>query len=182
MEDVTTENAAVRGGAVALPGVLDGSNPEGDAKLLADLGMSLPTVAGSSYVPTVPLGQLFERYAEKRAEHEALQEKADVAKLAMNKLTDHIRMTMEAQGMGKDGSKVAGAGFTATYKVKYRAQYEPAEWGNIIQWAADQGRTDIVQRRMNDAPILELFDAGAELPPGVKISSFNVMEIRANRK
>lgn len=89
-------------------------------------------------------------------------------------------MEMDIQSKMKDlGIESASEdGVSVTTKTKWRAKYEPELWGDIVKWAASSGLDYVVQRRLNDAKIMELVDNGVPLPQGLTVESYNDLAFR----
>lgn len=78
---------------------------------------------------------------------------------------------------GVDKASLNGAG-TASRVTKWRAVYEPDKWQDLVKWCAENNRTDIVQRRLADSRLLEMMDAGKELPVGVTMKPYSELSFR----
>ena len=77
---------------------------------------------------------------------------------------------------GIDSIKAAGVTFSV--KEKFRATYDPELWPRIMDWATGAGYQHIIQRRLSDAKVLELIDAGVALPEGLSIQSYKDLAFR----
>ncbi len=69
-------------------------------------------------------------------------------------------------------------GVSISIKTKWRARYDPDLWADIMKWAATNGVSYILQRRLNDAKIMELVDNGIALPEGLSVESYQDLAFR----
>lgn len=74
--------------------------------------------------------------------------------------------------------KATAGGVTASIKQRWAVKYDPERWGEVVQWAVENGRSDLVQRRLNDARIMELVDAGTAIHPALTPQAFERLEVR----
>ncbi len=95
-----------------------------------------------------------------------------------SRIEREIMAAMESAGQTEDGDKVAANGITATLQHKWRAKYAPEMWPKIMAWATQNGHTDIVQRRLTDSKIVELFDQGAAFPEGLSMEPYRILAFR----
>jgi len=125
--------------------------------------------------------------ADLLAERRAIGDQIDEVNEVLSKLSEaksnverRIMDAMNAAGMEEDGAKVSANGITATMQHKWRARYSPDLWPAIIQWAGENGHADIVQRRLTDSKIVELFDSGAAFPEGLTMEPYRQLAFRRN--
>lgn len=85
---------------------------------------------------------------------------------------------MTAAGLTAPGQAVKAACGSATRHVKWRAAYDPERWPQVVEWCCNQGRTDLIQRRLTDAKIMELVDSGTTLPEGMTVQPFEELYFR----
>lgn len=102
-----------------------------------------------------------DRLDEVLAEEKAIREQ-------MEAVESDIRSAMSAAGL----ESAKGGGMSVTATTKWRARYDPEKWAQVVAWCVAQGRPDLVQRRLNDAKIMELVDSGVGLPEGLNVESF----------
>lgn len=96
----------------------------------------------------------------------------------LGKRRDEIERQLLAS-MDADGvTKVSAEEGTATRGTKYFCQYEPELWPDIVKWAANNNRTDFVQRRLSDAKVLDAIDSGLAMPPGLTVGSKPTLSFR----
>lgn len=93
-------------------------------------------------------------------------------------LEHEIAAAMDAAGMTDDGAKVSASGMSVTRRTKFRAKYDPALWASLVRWSVETNRTDLIQRRLADAKILELHDAGEVLPEGLTLEAYKSIDAR----
>jgi hypothetical protein len=123
---------------------------------------------------TNTLGELCAAFRAKRDQLDEIEAQAKAARKTCDELEGEIMRRLEASG----AESISAAGITFTVKTKFRASYDPAEWSEIVRWAAGSGLDYIVQRRLNDAKILELVDKGVILPDGLTIQSYKDLTFR----
>jgi len=85
-----------------------------------------------------------------------------------------VRAMLEREGV----DKISGNGITLFTKQKWRARYEPELWASLVEWASKSGRTDLIQRRLSDAKVMEYIDSGAEVPQGLSVEPYTSIEFR----
>lgn len=85
---------------------------------------------------------------------------------------------MDSCGLTADGQKVGSAFGTATRQTKWRAVYDPEKWPEVVKWCAENGRTDLIQRRLSDARVMEIVDRGETLPDGITPQSYTDLLFR----
>lgn len=74
---------------------------------------------------------------------------------------------------------LSGAGLTVSFDpAAFRAKYDPAKWSDVVKWAVETGNDFIVQRRLSDAKVVELFDGGVALPDGLSLENYVKVSIR----
>ena len=61
-----------------------------------------------------------------------------------------------------------------------RCRYDPERWDELMKWAVGLERCDLIQRRLNDAKILDLIDNGMALPDGLSVETYG--KVSARRK
>jgi len=115
------------------------------------------------------------------ARHKSLIDAKDELNAKLKAINEQIdaseseaREYLTAQGL----DKVSGAGITLYTREKWRAKYDPELWGQLVKWAASSGRTDLIQRRLSDAKVMEYIDSGATVPEGLSVESFIALEFR----
>ena len=90
--------------------------------------------------------------------------------------TQEAKILEHLSSNGIDSIKAAGVTFTV--KEKFRATYDPELWPTIMDWATGCGFQHIIQRRLSDAKVLELIDAGVALPEGLTVQSYKDLAFR----
>ncbi len=126
----------------------------------------------------IDVSSLLEAMREIKDEKDRVNQHLKRINEAEEKLERDILDAMTSLGFVEAGDKVSSACGTATRQVKWRAKYEPDKWPEIVKWMAEQGRTDLVQRRLSDAKIMELVDLGQPLPDGLGVESFEQLSFR----
>lgn len=72
----------------------------------------------------------------------------------------------------------ATSGMSIFVRDKMRAKYDPEKWDNVVKWAVENDKTFIVQRRLSDAKIADMFEAGETLPDGLSVEPFQTIQYR----
>lgn len=75
-------------------------------------------------------------------------------------------------------SKFSGDGISVSVEQDIRVSYEPEKWDDLLRWAVETGNTSVVQRRVGEAAIKSMVDAGMGQPPGVKLSPYTKVSVR----
>lgn len=123
---------------------------------------------------TITLGDLCAAFRAKRDQLDEIEAQAKAMRKTCDELEGEIMRRLEATG----AESITAAGVTFTVKTKFRATYDPSEWAALVRWASDNGLDYIVQRRLNDAKILELVDKGVVLPDSLSIQSYKDLSFR----
>jgi hypothetical protein len=126
-------------------------------------------------IPINPtLGDLIRAWKEQKEAVEICERDAKTARFVLVDIEQDIQFKMEELGI----DSASEDGVSVTTKVKFRAKYEPELWSDIVKWAASSGLDYVVQRRLNDAKIMELVDNGVPLPQGLTVESYNDLAFR----
>lgn len=96
----------------------------------------------------------------------------------MDGLERRILAAMTDAGLTAEGSLVRGGGCTAARRIKWRAKIGEGQWDAFLQWATENERGYLVQKRVTDTKVMELVDAGIELPDFLSVESFEMLDIR----
>ncbi len=120
------------------------------------------------------LGDLIRWWKDQKALCEDYDAMAKAGRGLLNDIEADIQRKMEEMGI----ESVAQDGVSLTIRKKFRAKYEPEMWSDIVKWAASSGLDYVVQRRLNDAKIMELVDNGVPLPQGLTVESYNDLAFR----
>jgi hypothetical protein len=120
------------------------------------------------------LGDLIRAWKEQKAAVEDLEREAKTARFMLVDIEEEIHSKMQELGI----ESASEDGVSVSTKTKWRAKYEPELWGEIVKWAANSGLDYVVQRRLNDAKIMELVDNGIALPQGLTVESYNDLAFR----
>lgn len=66
--------------------------------------------------------------------------------------------------------KFSGSGVSVTFDpTALRATYDPDHWPGILKWAVESGNGYIIQHRLSNAKVIDLFDQGVPLPEGLSL-------------
>lgn len=120
------------------------------------------------------LGDLIRSWKKQKALVEEYESAAKSARGLLDDMEIDINAKMRELGI----ESAAEDGVSISVKTKWRARYNPELWADIVQWAAANGVAYIVQRRMNDAKIMELVDNGIALPEGLSVESYQDLAFR----
>lgn len=121
-----------------------------------------------------PLNALLQQFREKRDALDVAEQNAKAARAEVHALEAQILERLEAL----DVESVAAEGLNVKRVEKWRAKYDPARWSEIVSWAVDNGFDYLVQRRLNDAKIMELIDQGIRLPDGLSVECYSDLSFR----
>lgn len=88
-------------------------------------------------------------------------------------------LTRHAHDQGLES--LTGGGVSVSFDpTAMRATYDPQKWRDICRWAGETGNDFIIQRRLTDAKVMSLVDAGIALPDGLGVESYT--KVSARRK
>lgn len=110
---------------------------------------------------------------DKRSELKRAYEIEDAAiKDKMNKLEVWLMTTLRA--IGADSLKTEhGTAFITT-----RDRASCADWGTLWSWMAENGRLDMLEKRVSTKPVIDYLEEYGELPPGVSINREQTINVR----
>lgn len=114
------------------------------------------------------------QFREKRDALDVAEQAAKAARAEVHALESQILEMLEAL----DIESVAADGLNVKRVEKWRAKYDPARWSEIVSWAVSNGFDYLVQRRLNDAKIMELIDQGIRLPDGLSVECYSDLSFR----
>jgi hypothetical protein len=120
------------------------------------------------------LGDLIRSWKKQKSLVEEYETAAKSARSLLDDIEADISGKMAVLGI----ESASEDGVSISTKTKWRARYDPDLWGDIVKWAAANGVAYIVQRRMNDAKIMELVDNGIALPEGLSVESYQDLAFR----
>lgn len=123
---------------------------------------------------SINAGSMAARFKELQDRKDELQAQLKEVNKDIEEAEHQIGEYMAAESL----DKLSANGITLYYKDKARARYEPEKWGELVAWAVRVGRTDLVQRRLSDAKVLELMDSGQEMPDGLTVEFYKSLEFR----
>lgn len=103
---------------------------------------------------------LREKRSELKRKYETID---DGLKEKMDKLTGWLAQTMQTTGLTQVGTGDA----TAYRQLKVKPSC--ADWGVFWPWAAENGRLDMLEKRLSANTIKTYYEETSELPPGVNI-------------
>jgi len=72
---------------------------------------------------------------------------------------------------------VMGLKYQATIKKTKKPRMNPEKWPLLYQYIADEGRFDLLQKRLSDTPVMELLNEGEEVP-GVEQMTVKSVSVR----
>lgn len=121
-------------------------------------GSSLPDSLG-------PCVDLYKEVSELRL---AMQKEVDAVKARESEIKQHIIDNLSKS----DDTGVAGKKYRAQIVTKTAATV--ADWDKVWQFIRDNDRTDLVQKRINDKAVKEIWEAGEQVPGVEKFNSVDV--------
>lgn len=106
------------------------------------------------------LGQVADEFKRVSSIRMTLQKEMEAVKARESELRDYLIDNIDA-----DNSKgVIGLHYQATIKVDQRPRMDPTQWNEFHEWVAENGRFDLLQKRLSDTAVMELINQGEELP------------------
>ncbi|MES2704831.1 MAG: hypothetical protein V4649_19505 [Bacteroidota bacterium] len=117
--------------------------------------------------------QAYVALRDKRSEIKQAYEAEDaVIRDKMDRLEAWLMTTLRA--IGADSLKTEhGTAFIST-----RDRASCADWGTLWAWMAENGRLDMLEKRVSTKPIVEYLEQYGELPPGVSINREQTIVVR----
>lgn len=110
---------------------------------------------------------------DKRKELKDAYEAADAELVAkMDKI--EVWLLMQLDALGADSLKTEHG--TAYISTRDRATC--GDWGTFWEWAAANGRVDMLEKRVATKPVAEYLEQYGELPPGISIERERSVTIR----
>lgn len=129
-----------------------------------------------SEAPNIAAGEVTAAYVRLRDERKELKDKYEaedaILKDKMGKLEVWLMQTLDA--IGADSLKTDAG--TAYFSTRDRATC--ADWGTLYPWITEEGRVDMLEKRLATKPIVEYLEEKGELPPGVNIQRERTIIVR----
>lgn len=73
----------------------------------------------------------------------------------------------------------SGAGIGVTVDPSaMRAGYDPEKWNDLVNWCAATGNQHLIQRRLTDSRVIDLWETTGALPEGLKLESYTKISVR----
>lgn len=91
----------------------------------------------------------------------------------MKKLEAYLLQTMNQQGITGCGTE------THTVYQNNRSSVKIEEWGPFLQWILENEAWDFLAKRAADAPVKQYLEEHGHLPPGLSISTEQILGVRA---
>lgn len=103
-----------------------------------------------------PLNQCPDYYRQVQATRLAMQKETDKVEALEKAIKRHM-----IDSIPKDSVGVFGLQFKAQVVTKPTIRVSEGGWPQLLNWVRQSGRFDILQKRINPAPLLELWDGDA---------------------
>ena len=109
------------------------------------------------------------------------QDEKDEINAAMKKISARIEeaetlLTVALRDSGQ--TKAADEQISVSLGKKWRAKYDPEKWESIIGALIGSGYGHVVQRRLTDTKVEEMFNNGVPLPDGLSLEAFDNLSTR----
>lgn len=114
------------------------------------------------------IGLCADEYAEVRALRLAMQKEVDEVEARERKLRDHI---IENLSKSLD-SGAAGLRYRAQIVTKQKPTV--TDWGKLSEYVLANGRLDLLQHRISDKAVTDMWGAGEDVPG---VEKFNAVEV-----
>ncbi len=102
---------------------------------------------------------------QRSALKKAYEDEDGVLKVKMERLETWLMETMQQTGTTQLGS----AHGTAYMQTQYKASC--GDWPSFWQWIADNGRFDMLEKRVSSKTVNEFIEETGDAPPGVNVAS-----------
>lgn len=107
-----------------------------------------------------PLNQCPDLYKQVQATRLAMQKEVENVEAFEKALKRHM-----IDSIPKDTAGVFGLQFKAQVVVKPTVRVSEGGWPSLLAWVRQTGRFDILQKRVNAAPLLELWNGDPQTAP-----------------
>lgn len=128
---------------------------------------------------TMKLGEVVDSYKQLNMIRLAMQKEVDNVEAVEKKFREHLVNKLEKS----DEKGVFGLKYKAQHKTKripkIKGEGDQTGWPALWGWITLTGRFDVLQKRLNDKAVMEMYDAG-ELPPGIEtmlVSEISVTKV-----
>lgn len=108
------------------------------------------------------VGALADLYAEVRELRLAMQKATDDVKARETEIHGMILATL------RESPDSGGAGERYRVQMVKKTFFTPKDWPSLHAWIAQHGMFELLQKRLADKAVAELFDKYQQLPPGVE--------------
>lgn len=115
-------------------------------------------------------------YVALRDQRKALKDEYEAADRALLDKMDRLEvwLMMQLTKLGADSLKTEHG--TAYISTRDRATC--ADWESFWAWCAQNGRVDMLEKRVSTKPVAEYLDQYGELPPGINIERERSITVR----
>jgi len=114
------------------------------------------------------LGPCVDLYKEVQELRLAMQKEVDAVKARESEIKQHIIDNLSKS----DDTGVAGKRYRA--QIVTKATPAVSDWDKVWDFIRENDRTDLVQKRINDKAVKEIWEAGEEVPGVDKFNSVDV--------
>lgn len=90
----------------------------------------------------------------------------------VNKRLDEVDADIVHAMRDSGQTRAANERVSVTMGQKWRAGYDPDKWPAIMEALISSGYGHVVQRRLTDAKVIEMFENGIPLPDGLTLEPF----------
>lgn len=105
------------------------------------------------------LGELADKEKSLRAEKESIE----------------YSLLQHCKNLGID--KISADGVSVKIEPSFRSSYTPELWNETLKWMVETGNGQLIQRRLVDARVEELYLAG-QLPEGLTMTGYDKISVR----
>lgn len=138
-------------------------------------GEEAPDVFRGGETPApLSIGALIDSFVEEKNIYESMQADAKVQKDFMDTLEAKILTAMEEAGVSQTGTTRA----TVTKKTAMHGKV--TDMAALLAWCVDNGRQDMIQKRVSDPAFREVFDQTGAYPDGT--DAFTESKITITRR
>lgn len=121
-------------------------------------------------------GEILTRFRELSDELDAVKAQEKRLNAEWDELEKAIASEAERQGV----PSFSMPGVRVKVEPAVRVGYDPARWGELLEWAARTGNYAMVQRRIGEKAVLDYIDSGQGTPPGVELTAYTKVSVTRN--
>lgn len=124
--------------------------------------------ARRSDVPQVNAETVIQAYVKLRESRSTLKKEYDNADLALKEKMDKLEVWLMSNMKAMNATQIGSTYGTAYQQTVFKGNC--SDWPTFWNWLAENGRFDMMEKRISTKTIQEYYQESGEMPPGINVS------------